>query len=409
MKRPHPLLTLAALVAIIISHGCTLSIPAGTTLEPTIPPANTVVMTIQSPTALVMAPTSTVTPIPSVCHEGIALIPEQTKASVRSMVDLGYNVGIVVGIVTPCGMEVFSYGTTTLSGEQAVDEDTVFEIGSVTKVFTGLLLADMVESGEVAFGNFIKRYLPGNVDVPTFEGQHIRLIDLATHTSGLPNIPENLSPADELNPYADYTVEQMYAALTEILLTRKPGLRYEYSNLGMGLLGHILSLRSGMSYEELVVTRIADELGMPDTRITLTPRMQEHLATGYREKEPFPLWDIPTLAGAGALRSTARDMLTFMAANLGLQESRLYSAMQVTHQPRHWVDSWRFQAGLGWHIRTEEDGQQIVEHHGATGGYWSYVGFVKEQQTGVVVLTNTYQDIDDIGQGLLKASPIQSQ
>jgi CubicO group peptidase (beta-lactamase class C family) len=224
---------------------------------------------------------------------------------------------------------------------------------------------------------------------------------LATHTSGLPDIPSNLRPADELNPYADYTVEQMYAALEEYTLPRKPGEVYEYSNWGMGLLGHILALRSGMSYEELVVTRIANELGMPDTRITLTPRMQEHLAQGYRDKVPFPLWDIPTLAGAGALRSTARDMLTYLAANMGLQESNLYPAMQITHQVRRQVNPGKMQIGLGWHIMMMYGGQKIIEHHGGTGGYASYVGFIKEKQTGAVVLTNTYDDFDYIGFELL--------
>jgi D-alanyl-D-alanine-carboxypeptidase/D-alanyl-D-alanine-endopeptidase len=396
VKKTHPVFVLMVLLFVAISCSGNSSSPTETPLPPVVPSTAVAAAVTPSP------PAGTVVPAPTVCRESTALIPESTKTSVRVMVDHGYNVGIVVGIVTPCGSEVYSYGQTALSGGKPVDENTVFEIGSVGKLFTALLLADMVARGEVAFDDPIELYLPASVKAPTYRGRSITLVDLATHTSGLPSLPDNLAPADELNPYADYTVAQMYAALAQTTLKRKPGSRYEYSNFGMGLLGHILSLRSGMTYEELVVTRIADELGMPSTRITLTPEMQSRLASGYREGEPFPLWDIPTLAGAGALRSTVRDLLTFLAANMGLQESRLYAAMQVTHEPRYPAGS-TLQVGLAWHIRTE-DSLQIIEHHGATGGYWSYVGFIKERRTGVVVLTNTYQDIDSIGHDLLEAN-----
>jgi D-alanyl-D-alanine-carboxypeptidase/D-alanyl-D-alanine-endopeptidase len=399
MKESSLRLVSLALLAMVISAGCTSSAPTGGLPATLIPAIDTIAAPTTPPAA------ASLTPTPTSQNECAGLIPESSKTSIRSMVDHGVNVGIVVGIVTPCGRETYSYGKTMLSGDQSVDEDTVFEIGSIGKVFTALLLADMVERGEVSFDDPIERYLPISVTAPTFNGRSITLIDLATHTSGLASIPDNLSPADELNPYADYTVEQMYTALSLTTLKYDIGSIYEYSNFGMGLLGHILSLRSGMDYEELVIARITDELGMPDTRITLTPRMQDHLATGYREGEPFPLWDLPTLAGAGALRSTARDLLTFLAANMGLKESRLYPAMQVTHEPRYPVNE-SLQVGLGWHIQTAGD-MQIIWHHGATGGYWGFAGFVKDKQTGVVVLTNTFRDIDDIGLRLLEVSTAQ--
>jgi D-alanyl-D-alanine-carboxypeptidase/D-alanyl-D-alanine-endopeptidase len=386
-------------VFLALVTGCGSSSPIGTLAPPIdthLPPTSTPSLPIAS-----SSNTSTF----AVQTECVPIIPESTKALVRSYVDQGLNVGIVVGIVTPCGTETYAYGETELSGGQPVDENTVFEIGSTGKVFTALLLADMVERNEVSFDNPIEQFLPSSVTAPTRGGLSITLIDLVTHTSGLPSIPDNFDPIDMNNPYADYTVEQMYEALEQTSLTHKIGSQYEYSNFGMGLLGHILSLRSGMSYEELVVTRIANELGMPDTRVTLTPEMKSRLAIGYRDGEPFPLWDIPTLAGAGALRSTVRDMLTFLAANMGLIESRLYEAMQVTHEPRFRVDA-SMEVGLAWHIRTLNH-TQVVEHHGATGGYWSFAGFIKDTKTGVVVLTNTYHDIDEIGLGLLKDSIAQ--
>jgi len=189
------------------------------------------------------APTQTVTRTD--CGE---LIPETTRRRVRHNVDQGLNTGIVVGFVSPCGREVYAYGSKTLAGGEAVDEKTLFEIGSIGKPFTALLLAEMVERGELSFNDPIEEFLPGSLKVPVFNGQAIKLIDLATHTSGLPVIPDNLAPADENNPYADYSIEQMYSALERSSLRSNPGEHYEYSNLGQGLLGHILSLVSGKSY-----------------------------------------------------------------------------------------------------------------------------------------------------------------
>ena len=396
MRSSSPWLKLLVLLLLTFRHACTAP------MNITTPSATETQVTVTTTITAIPTAKPSKTPSPTVQQVCKNLISDPIMELIRERVDQGSNVGIVVGVVNPCGREAFSYGKTAMTGGQAVDENTVFEIGSISKVFTATLLADMVQRGEVSFDDPIELYLPPNVTAPTFNDRSITLIDLATHTSGLDIIPENLAPADENNPYADYTVEQLYEALSSTSLDREIGSQYEYSNLGMGLLGHILSLQSGLSYEELVVERIADELGMPDTRVTLTPDMQSRLAIGYREGEPFPLWDIPTLAGAGALRSTVQDMLTFLAANIDLTESRLYAAMQVTHEPRFPVGH-TMQVGLAWHM-SQEGKIQIIEHHGATGGYWAFAGFSNDTQTGVVVLTNSFQDIDEIGLSLLETS-----
>jgi D-alanyl-D-alanine-carboxypeptidase/D-alanyl-D-alanine-endopeptidase len=330
------------------------------------------------------------------------LIPESIRTLVRAKVDAGVNTGIVLGVVSPCGRDVLAYGSSSLEDGRPLDEDAVFEIGSTGKSFTGILLAEMVGDGELSLSDPIEKYLPPRVTVPTYDGRSITLVDLATHTSGLPNLPENFNPADELRPYADYTFDQMYEELGNTKLPAPIGSQYQYSNFGMGVLGHILELRSGMSYEDLVISRITDVLGMPDTRATLTPDMQSRLAIGYRDKAVMPLWDNPTLAGAGELRSTVRDLLTYLSANLGLRESSLYEAMDLSHQPFRQADD-AFDVGLGWHIRHRSDGE-VVEAHGATGGYWCYLGFIASTQVGVVVLTNTYRSVDEIGLDLLPAS-----
>ena len=337
------------------------------------------------------------------CLAQAPTVPEDVVTSVHARVDHGYNVGIVVGVVNPHGTTYFAYGKTAISGDEHPDEQTVFEIGSITKVFTSILLADMVERGEVALDDPIERYLPDSVTVPTRNGRSITLEDLATQTSGLPRMPNNFAPADAANPYADYSVQQMYDFLSGHTLRRDIGAQYEYSNYAVGLLGHILTLRAGMSYEELVKERIADVLGMPDTRVTLTPEMRSRLAIGHSGSREVANWDIPTLAGAGALRSTARDMLVFLAANLGLTETPLRAALEMTHRARHEAGSPQMQIGLGWHIRIAGD-HEVIWHNGGTGGYRSFAGFVEETATGVVVLTNTNMSADDIGLHLLDAS-----
>lgn len=331
--------------------------------------------------------------IPAQAQE-VSAIPAEVQENVRARVDNGDNVGIVVGLIDADGPRYFSYGKMALTEERTPDAQTVFEIGSISKVFTALLLAQMVEEGRMHPDDPIANYLPDSVRVSSDEA--ITLAHLTTHTSGLPRLPDNLAPADMSNPYADYTVEQLYTFLSNHTPARAPGGAYEYSNLATGLLGHILARHTGKSYETLVIERIAEPLGMDDTRITLTADQRARLATGHSGGSAVSNWDLPTLAGAGALRSTAEDMLRFVAANLGLQETLLYAAMQRTHTPRDEAGSADMQVGMGWHIRTN-DTSEIVWHNGGTGGYRSFAGFNEAQGQGVVVLANNDWSVDDIG------------
>jgi CubicO group peptidase (beta-lactamase class C family) len=219
----------------------------------------------------------------------------------------------------------------------------------------------------------------------------------------LPRLPDNLKPKDPNNPYADYSVEQMYQFLSGHTLTRDIGEKYEYSNFGAGLLGHILALRAGTDYETLVVKRICQPLKMDATRVHLSPQMQSRLATGHDQGGNAVMgWDLPTLAGAGALRSTANDMLKFLAANMGLNKSSLWTAMQKSHAVQKSTGIPDLKIGLGWHILSKY-GTELVWHNGGTGGYHSFMGFDKKKGLGVVVLSNSTNDIDDIGLHLLES------
>jgi CubicO group peptidase (beta-lactamase class C family) len=238
------------------------------------------------------------------------------------------GVGIVVGVIEPKGTRVVAYGSLDKGGKRPVGGDTIFEIGSVTEVFTSLLLADMVKRGEVALADPVAKYLPEGVKVPERGGRRITLEDLATHTSGLPRLPSNLKPANPANPYADYSEERLYEFLSTYKMWRDVGSGFEYSNLGGGLLGHALARRAGMSYEALVTSRIAQPLHMRSTGITLSAEMKARLAVGHNDRlAAVPNFDYQALAGTGALRSTANDLLVFVAANLGYAKSPLAPAM----------------------------------------------------------------------------------
>jgi serine-type D-Ala-D-Ala carboxypeptidase/endopeptidase len=316
------------------------------------------------------------------------------------------SVGIVVGIIGPDGQRVIAHGHVEKDDPRPVNADSVFEIGSATKVFTALLLADMVERGEVALDDPVSQYLPSTVKMPERHGRSITLVDLATHTSGLPRLPANLSPKDPGNPYADYSIDLLYRFLSGYRLTRDPGSQYEYSNLGGGLLGHVLALRAGKSYEALVESRICNPLGMGSTVITLTPELRSRLAAGHdAHMDTAENWDLPTLAGSGALRSTVTDLLVFLSANLGYTKKPPEPAMVSMLKVRRPTGQPGLEIALGWHIFTI-DGKQIIWHNGGTGGYRSYMGYDPKTRVGVVVLSNaeTPAGVDDIGRHVFDRS-----
>lgn len=317
------------------------------------------------------------------------------------------NQSIVVAEIDEKGTKFTSFGKTD-QGSTNSNENTVFEIGSITKAFTGILLAEALKRGEVNLDDPISKHLPSTVKIPTRNNKEITLLDLATHTSGLPRLPSNFAPKDFQNPYADYTVQNMYDFLSSYELPRDIGEKYEYSNLGMGLLGHILSLKAKTNYENLVKTRILLPLELFDTTITLTPNQKERLAQGFDiSGEKTPLWDLSTFAGSGALRSTAKDLAKFVKYLLNLEKSSLNDVFNESENVRFTVDP-KTKLGLGWHILQSKPEQEIIWHNGGTGGFSSFLAFNKTEKRGVVVLSNSAQDADDIGLNILdKSNPLK--
>ena len=301
------------------------------------------------------------------------------------------DIGIVVGIVDEHGSSIVSCGKLDNGTDQEVNGDTVFEIGSVTKTFTGLLLQDMVERGEMKLDDPVAKYLPKSVKMPTRNGKQITLLQLATHMSGLPPLPDNLNPKRADNLYADYTVQGLYAFLSGYKLTRDPGAKFEYSSLGFALLGHVIALKAGTNYESLVVDWICRPLQMDSTRIALTPELKSRFAQGHNQLGyAVPGWDRQVMLGNGALRSTANDLLKYVSANLGLTPSSLTPLMEKTHVAHFHADDIDRDIGLAWVITRELDGTKIVSKGGNTGGFLAIACFDKARRRGVVVLSDSY-------------------
>ena len=296
--------------------------------------------------------------------------------------------GVVVEVLTRRAREVISYGHFDPDDARVPTADTVFEIGSISKVFTALLLSDMAVKGELKLSDPISQYLPASVHVPTYKGKPITLLDLATHYSGLPRDPNNF------NSSLNYSTGKLYEFVDRYQLQRAPGEKYEYSNLGYGLLGAILANKAGSDYETLLRTRITGPLGMQSTAIQLTPEMKADFTPGHGttlgKVQP---WIIPGLSPAGGIRSTAGDLTIFLAANMGIIKSPLQPAMKKMLSVKRDVSAGT-KVALGWHITPGSS--EIVYHNGETTGYYSFMGYDPRRKIGVVVLSNSNNRTDDI-------------
>lgn len=310
--------------------------------------------------------------------------------------------GMTVGVLRNGESTIVGYGRRGDSDAHRPDGETVYEIGSMSKVFTGVLLGDAVVRGHVRLNQPAQDFLPPQVVMPMNGKRAISLQDLATHVSGLPALPDNFEPADIANPYADYSEDRLYTFLGHYQPEREPGTRSEYSNLAGGLLGHIVSANSNMTYEQLLQERITAPLEMNDTAVALNASMRSRLAEPHQADGTVTRnWDFQALEGAGAIRSTTKDMLRFIQANLepGSDEvgSAIELAWRVHQEPLAPGD---FAVGLGWHIAQDNVTRW---HNGQTGGYHSMMLVNRELRTGVVVLANTASmEVDRLAQDIFR-------
>ena len=330
---------------------------------------------------------------------------------IRSTVDVlagdylndSLNVGLAIGVIRGDEADVWCFGRRAIDDPQPPDGDTLFELASVGKTFTSLLLADMHLLGKVSLNDSLQRHLPQGVTVPALNGRDITLLDLATQTSGLPSLPADFQFGDPMNPYNDYSTAKMFSDLAEIELTRSPGSTYEYSNLGFGLLGEALEIKEQIPYEQLIIDRICTPLGMNRTRMTLTDDLRANFATPHDGGKAVVVWEDTTMPGAGSFLSTANDMNRYLKLfhNPPSEASTplARAALQTTIKRRP-ADLASRSMGLGWHIDSQ-NARDIIWHNGGAGGSCSYAAFTTTPACGVVVLSNSSNSVDELGYKIL--------
>lgn len=322
---------------------------------------------------------------------------------VRPYIQLKHTVGMALAIIKDGKVYTYNYGETKRGNQQLPDPDkTLFEIGSISKTFTATLLADEVVKGRMSLDDPINKYLPDSIGNMAYNGVPITLKTLSNHSSGFPRLPINLykkgDPAD--NPYKNYDIQRMYTYLKNFKPYREVGVNYEYSNFAVGLLGNILALQNHTTYEKLLEERITKPLKMKHTFIFIPSRQAPEFAQGYNEKgEATSGWDLNTLTGAGGIRSTVNDLVKYINAQMIKAPEKLQKAIDLTHQIT--FEKGQTIIGLGWHTAKIKN-QTIFQHSGGTGGFRTFVAFDKENKTGVVVLSNSAEEVAPVGFGLLK-------
>lgn len=282
--------------------------------------------------------------------------------------------------------------------------DTLFQIGSVTKVFTALALAESVARHELTLDTPLGSFLAEAPASP--RGMQIALGHLASHTSGLPRLPKGFrgqAVRHRLDPYRNFSTGDLVAALAAARPRSEPGTKVRYSNFGAALLGEALCRRTGLSFEQLIAERVTGPLHLSDSVVHPDPDQRERQAVGHsRRRRPVPDWDLGAMPGAGALYSTVHDLLALLRAHLEPQTTAIPEALRLVQQPRATLNRW-LRVGLGWHLSPLRGTEHaVLWHNGGTGGFFSYVALLPAARAGVVVLSNTARPVDGVGLRVLQ-------
>ncbi len=304
--------------------------------------------------------------------------------------------GLAMAWVDADGVAFFTAGKMSAENPAPITPDTIFEIGSVTKVFTSLLLAESERAGKVARFDSAAKYLLPADDPDQAALAKITLVSLATHTSGLPRLPFNIGPAPDASadPYALYDRAALVTALRRHGAVAPTGGAVAYSNFGAGVLGEALGAAWGTSYEAALQQHVLDPLGLTHTTLEMAGRpATAGLAPGHAGGKPTSSWTWQALAPAGALLSNARDLSRFLQAALGGASAPLHEAFAATITPLRPAPDVGGQIGLAW-FTTGETESPMIWHNGATRGYHSFVGISPANHTGIVLLANSDANID---------------
>ncbi len=324
------------------------------------------------------------------------LVDSASRSYTRLLVTTGLSIGILRN-----GKNVYySYGETEKGNGKLPNEHTIFEIGSISKTFTSILLANAVLQNKVKLDDPVNKYFPDSIPALVFGGTVVTLKTMSNHTSAIPRMPTNFHPSDNNNPYKDYDDRDLFGFYKTLKLERKPGVQYEYSNLAAGTLGVILEKIYKKSYQDLFVETICNPLGMNDTREFIRITDSARFAKGYNEEGKYnSQWDFEALAPAGSIRSTASDLLIYANANLGKGPASLGKAIELTHVIT--FSDGKNKTALGWHyIKPGKD--EVLFHNGGTGGYRSYLAVNLQKKFAVVILSNTAIGVEEVGNAIMK-------
>ncbi|MEQ7802362.1 serine hydrolase [Pedobacter sp. ASV1-7] len=330
------------------------------------------------------------------------------EQKVRSYIQKGNTAAITLAVIQNGKIRTYSYGSTSKITKQLPSpETTIFEIGSVTKTFNALVLAQEVIAGRMKLSDPINSYLPDSIPTLQFQNTRITLENLANHTSGLPRLPANIFSrnVDPKDPYKHYLTDALYSFLKHYQPTVKPGTLFSYSNFGAGVLSTILERNTNCSFEQIIVTRICKPLKMNNTSISLSPIARKNFAQGYNEAgEATAPWDLAALKGSGAIRSTLSDMVKYTMAQMNISNTTPFQkAIILSHQTT--FKGKEQDMGLGWRINHNK-GNTYFHHSGGTGGFRSFVGFDLNRQRAIVILSNAADDVTNIGEDYLQTNNI---
>lgn len=323
---------------------------------------------------------------------------EEVFNVIKQAVDNGRSKCIVIGIIDNGKESYYGYGNPIEGKIQQPDEQTIFEIASVTKVFVTTIFADLLLKKHLALDDTVINYLPDTLKFRDKRIYNITLKDLATHTSGLPSLLNKIVALNLTKYYKNFSYADLFTSLEKYKLDYDPGTTFQYSNYNMALLAYIICRVTGMDLEILVNEKICKPFEMFNTAFKLSAVQEQNFATGYNKSgKPMPHWEWDAIAGAGGLRSNAQDMILFLR-KLFYEDSTLKNAVNLATTVQ--FDSTRFpgtKIGLGWFI-TEGKNSLIVGHGGTTRSFKSMLMYDKINNRGTVVLSNTYRDINDIAE-----------
>lgn len=309
------------------------------------------------------------------------------------------NCGFSIGVIKDTSVYFYNYGETMRGNNMLPKQHTIYEIGSVTKTFCGILLGYAITEGKLKLDDDIRKYMPGQFPNLETNKHTIEIKHLANHSSGLPVTPEDIrsqTDFDSLNPYKNYDKIKLFDYLRTVKLSSEPGQLCQYSNTGMALLGIILEKVYDKSFEELIKEKICNQNNMNNTIINLNEYQLPNFCQGYNNNGTIiPHWELGAFSAAGGIRSCTNDMVNYLRYNLMEKDA----AVKLAHISTINKSS---NIALAWHIINTKYNNELIWHNGATYGFSCFCGFIKTKNVGIVILSNTSTNIDFIGLSILK-------